>query len=142
MPATTPEFPDIAVIDSHTKLILSENRVKFSFSSNDSSLSAIFIRPRDSAELDAWSFIDEVPETFNKTYFVSIANGVETDPFNFDVTLKTDGNHDVPLLDLTLISMKFDREKSYTLDFKRILNRVPDWAFAQHCIGAVTSYVY
>jgi hypothetical protein len=142
LPSPTPKFPDIALIDSHTKQILPENRVKFSFASNGSSLSAIFIRPRNSAELVAWSFIDEVPEAFNNTYFISIANGVESEPLNFDVTLKTDGNHDVPLLDLTLVSMKFDREKQYTLDFKKILNRVPEYAFAQHCIGAVTSYVY
>jgi hypothetical protein len=141
LPSTTPKFPDIALVDSHKKLVLADDRVKFSFSSNGSSLNAIFIRPRN-AELVAWSFIDEIPETFNKTYFISIANGVETEPLNFDVTLKTEGNHDVPLLDLTLISMRFDRENDYTDEFKRILKRVPDWAFAQHCIGAVTSYVY
>lgn len=88
-----------------------------------------------------WTFTDEVPETFNNTYFLSIANGIETDALNFDITLKTKDDS-VPLLDITLVSMKFDRKNDYTIDFKKILNRVPDWAFAVDCIAAVTSYIY
>jgi hypothetical protein len=141
LPSSTPKFPDLAVIDSHSKILLSNDRVKFSFVSNASSLSALFIRPRSSAELISWSFTDEVPDTFNKTYFVSIANGIESEPLSFDLTLKLDGKNDVPLLDMTLVSMKFDRKKDYTVDFKKILNRVPDWAFAIDSIAAVTSYV-
>lgn len=38
--------------------------------------------------------------------------------------------------------MKFDRHIDYTTEFKQVLKRVPDWAYAQHSIGAVTSYVY
>lgn len=71
---------------------------------------------------------------------MSISNGIELEPLNFDITLKTDGKNDSPLLDITLVSMKFDRKKDYTVDFKKILNRVPDWAFATDCVGAVTSY--
>lgn len=140
--SSTPKFPDIALIDSHSKIILSDNRVKFSLSSNGTSLSSLFIRPRNDAEIDAWSFTEDVPDTFNKTYFVSIANGIENEPFKFDITLKIPENSSGPLIDITLVSMKFDRKQDYTVDFKKILNRVPDWAFAQDCIAAVTSYVF
>lgn len=116
--------------------------MKFSFASNGTSLSAILIRPRKTAELVSWSFTDEVPDTFNKTYFVSIANGIETEPYNFDITLKTQEDIEGPLLDITLISLKFDRKNEYTADFKKTLKRVPDWAFAVDCIAAVTGYTY
>lgn len=142
LPSSTPKFPDISLIDSHSKINLSDNRVKISFTSNGTSLSAIFIRPRQAADLVSWSFSDEVPDTFNKTYFVSIANGFETEPLKFDLTLKTEGRYDGPLLDITLISIKFDRKNDYTADYKKILERVPDWAFAMNCIAAVTGYVY
>lgn len=142
MPASTPKFPDIALIDSHTKKNLPENRVKFSFTSNGTSLSSIFIRPRNDAALISWSFTEQVPETFNNTYFISIANGIETNSLDFDITLETDGAHNGPLIAITLVSLKFDRKKDYTADFKKILKRVPDWAFAVDCIAAVTSYVY
>lgn len=128
-------------MDSHSKTLLSDNRVKFSIVSNGSSLSSIYFRLKAAAELVSWSFTDEVPETFNKTYFVSIANGIESEPFNFDLTLKTDGKNEDPLLDITFVSLKFDRKKDYTADFKKILNRVPDWAFAIDCIGSVTNYI-
>lgn len=140
--SSTPKFPDIALIDSHSKIILSDNRVKFSLSSNGTSLSSLFIRPRNDAEIDAWSFTEDIPDTFNKTYFVSIANGIESETFKFDITLKIPENSSGPLIDITLVSMKFDRKQDYTVDFKKILNRVPDWAFAQDCIAAVTSYVF
>lgn len=105
-------------------------------------MSALFIRPRQSAELVAWSFSDEIPDTFNKTYFISLANGIETEALNFDIILKTNQSRVGALLDITLISMRFDRQPDYTVEFKKILKRVPDWAFAQDCIAAVTSYVY
>lgn len=142
MPSSTPKFPNIAIVDSHSKETLSENRVKISFTSNATSLSAIFIRPRKTAELVSWSFTDEIPATFNKTYFISIANGVRTEALDFNVILKAEAEHAGPLLDLTLISMKFDAQNDYTADYKKILNRVPDWAFAVDCIAAVTSYVF
>lgn len=142
LPSSTPKFPDIALIDSHSMIILSNNRVKFSFTSNGTSLTSIYIRPREVADLISWSFTDEIPDTFNKTYFVSIANGLETEALDFDITLKTSGKHDVPLLDITLVSLKFDRKQDYTVDFKKFLNRVPDWAFAVDCVAAVTSYVF
>lgn len=130
------------MVDSHSKIILSENRVKYSFTSNGTSLASIYIRPRDAADLISWSFTDDIPKTFNKTYFISIANGIETEPLEFDVILKTSGKHDRPLLDVTLVSMRFDRKQDYTVDFKKVLNRVPDWAFAVDAIAAVTSYVF
>lgn len=129
-------------MDSHTRSNLTEDRVQFSFSSNSSSLSAIYIRPRKSAELVEWSFSDEIPDTFNKTYFISLANGIETKALNFNLILKKTGSGNEPLLDITLISMRFDRQQEYTAEFTNILKRVPDWAFAQHCIAAVTSYTY
>lgn len=139
---STPKFHDIALIDSHSKEILGENKTKFSFSVNGTSLSAIFIRPRQNANLIAWSFLEDIPETFNKTYFISIANGIDTEVFNFDLTLSADERSQTPVVDITLVSMRFDRQADYTKDFKKLLSRVPDWAFAQHCIGAVTSYTY
>lgn len=142
LPSSTPKFPDIAIVDSHLKETLSENRVKISFTSNATTLSAIFIRPRKTAELVSWSFTDEIPATFNKTYFISIANGVQTNVLDFNVILKTEVNHAGPLLDLTVIGMKFDGQKDYTADYKKILKRVPDWAFAVDCIASVTSYVF
>lgn len=90
----------------------------------------------------AWSLVESVPDTFNKTYFVSVANGIDVEPFAFDVTLEIYGNLDEPALDLTLVSMKYDRQADYTIEFKNFLKRVPDWAFAVDCIAAVTSYVY
>lgn len=142
LPSSTPKFRGIATIDSHSKEVLPVNQVKFSFTTNETSLSAIFIRPRETAELISWSFTDKLPQALNKTYFVSVANGIETEPLNFDVTLQTKGKLGEPLLDITLVSMKFDRQQDYTNDFKVILRRVPGWAFAIHCIAAVTSYVY
>ena len=118
-----------------------EKLVKFSIVVNDPSLTAIFLRPRGSAELISWSFTTEVPQTFNKTYIVSVANGVESEPLKFDVTFETDGKTDGPLLDITIVSLKFDRKKDYTVDFNKILNRLPDWAFGVNAIGSVTSYV-
>jgi hypothetical protein len=115
--------------------------VKFSLVVKDPSLSSIFVRVRGSAELFSWTLADEVPSAFNKTYFVSVASGIETEPLNFDVILKTDGKTSVPLMDLTLVSLKFDRKQDYTVDFQKILKRVPDWAFAVAAIGSVTSYV-
>lgn len=115
--------------------------MKFSIVCKDPSLSAIYLRPRGSAKLISWSFTEEIPQTFNKTYFVSVANGIESEPLNFDLTLKTDGNNNAPLIDITVVSTKFDRKKEYTADFKKILNRVPEWAFAVDAIGSVTSYV-
>lgn len=110
--------------------------------SSGSSLSALFLRTRSTAELVSWSFTDNVPETFNNTFFVSIANGIESEFFKFDVVLKIEGSDSVPLLDLTLVSMKFDRQNDYTNDFKKVLKRVPNWAFATDCIAAVTSYTF
>lgn len=142
MPTSTPKFPDVALVDLVIREDLPENQTKFSFTVNGTSLTSIFIRPKENAELVAWSFLDSIPEVFNKTYFISIANGVDTEPFKFDLTLKSRDNSKAPILDLTLVSMKFDRQRDYTTEFKNVLKRVPDWAFAQDCIGAVTSYVY
>lgn len=121
---------------------MSENQIKFSFTVNETSLSAIFFRVRSHADLITWSFDDFIPDALNKTYFVSVANGIDTKPFNFDLTIETKEKSEAPVIDVTLVSMKFDRQKDYTSEFKQLLNRVPDWAFAQDCIGAVTSYAY
>ena len=90
----------------------------------------------------AWSLLKEIPESFNNTYFVSFATGIETEPFEFNITLQVNGDVNIPHLDLSLVSMRFDQKQHYTKDFKKILNRVPDWSFAVDCVAAVTSYVY
>lgn len=143
LPASTPKFPDAAIINSHSKIILSDNKVKYTFSCNETSLSAIFIRLRGTAKLLAWSFSEEIPHAFNNTYFVSVGNGIVTEPLSFDVTLKIDGDTlDKPFLDITMISIRFDRKNDYTNHFKNILNRFPDWTFAVDCISAVTGYTF
>lgn len=142
LPSATPKFRDIAIIDSQSKTKISENHIKYSFVSNSSSLSSIFIHPRGDAKLIAWSLVADVPEHFNNTYFVSVANGIDVEPFAFDVTLEIFGNLDEPALDITLVSMRYDGKADYTADFKNLLKRVPDWAYAVDCIAAVTSYVF
>lgn len=120
---------------------MSENRVKFTFTSNGTSLRSIYIRPRAEVKLVRWSFTEQIPDAYNKTYFVSIANGIETKPFAFDVTLKTE-KQSGPLMDITLISMKFDRKNDYTVDFRKVLQRVPDWSFAMDSVAGVTGYIF
>lgn len=41
------------------------------------------------------------------------------------------------LLDMTLVSIDYDKESDYTNDFKKILNRVPEWAYAVHSVASV-----
>lgn len=120
---------------------MEKNRVQISIGINSTALSALFIRPKGDSRLIAWSFSDEIPETFNQTYFVSVAIGVDEEPFKIDLTFDTRASRDEPILDLTLISMIFDEQKSYTKEFNNLLKRFPDWSFAVSCIAAVTSYV-
>lgn len=128
-------------IVEHTKLNSSDGNVKYSITANGgTSLRVIYIRPRGTAKVVSWSFTDQLPDIYqNGTYYVSIANGVDEDNFKFQITLRAE-KHDEPLLDITLVSVKYDRRSEYTQDYKILLNRVPDWAIAVDCLAAVTSY--
>jgi hypothetical protein len=140
LPGPTPKISNVATLDSYEKSVLNENQVKISISVNASSLSAMFIRPRGDYEMTSWTFTDKIPEAFNKTYFVSIANGINPEPLKFDLIFNAKNTQN-PIVDVTLVSMIFDDQKSYTKEFKNILNRFPDWSYAVDCVSAVTSYV-
>lgn len=46
------------------------------------------------------------------------------------------------LLDMTLVSINYDKQSEYTDDFKKILNRVPEWAYAVHSVASVIAYEF
>jgi len=145
LPSSAPKISNIALIDSTTKIILGDNKIKYTFESNDTSRSqkvSVVLRPRENVELTAWSFTEEIPPTFNNTYFVAISNGIEKGPLHFEVTLKTDGPTSEPLLDLIIVSIQYDKKNDYTDAFRKILRRVPDWAFAIDCVASVTGYTF
>lgn len=101
----------------------------------------MYIRPRGTSKVVSWSFTDQLPEVYqNETYFISVANGVHKEDFTFEITLRSFEKHDEPLLDITLVSVKYDRKFDYTQDYKILLNRVPDWAAAIDCLAAITGY--
>lgn len=127
-----------------TRTVLSNGNIKYSLTtSGGNSLRSIFIRPAVGVDLVSWSFVDVLPqERQNRTYFVSIANGVDTEKFSFDLVVNSFGRKDLPMLEVSLVSVKYDLELDYTEDFKKVLNRFPDWANVVDCVASVTSYIF
>lgn len=144
LPASSPKVLDNAIIDSHNKIVLDNNSVKFEFSINSTALSGLYIHPREHAELFSWSFSDEFEDLMNKTYFVSVANGLESEikPYKFDITLKVPTNIKNPLIDITLVTTHYNREEDYTTEFKNLLIRFPKWTFPVSVLAAVNSYIF
>lgn len=142
LPSTNPKISEMSEIVSHTKLNTSDGNVIYSITTNGgTSLRVMYIRPRGTAKVVSWSFTDQLPDVYqNGTYFISVANGVDKDNYNFQITLRSVEKQDEPLLDITLVSVKYDSKSDYTQVYKILLNRVPDWAAAVDGLAAVTGY--
>lgn len=91
----------------------------------------------------SWSFTDQLPQVNRDgTFFISVANGVDKNELSFDLTLKTYERHDGPSVEVTLVSVAYDRKADYTKEFVQLLSSVPDWASAVDCVAGVTSFVF
>lgn len=142
LPGSSPKISNVATLDFQEIKDIGENRVNVTVGVDASSLSAIFLRARGENRITSWTFSKSVPETFNQTFFISVANGIDKDQFRFDLTVEfPKGSKNGPMIDLTFVSIIYDDEKSYTADFKNLLKRFPDWTFPIHAIASVTSYV-
>ncbi|CAO1401575.1 unnamed protein product [Diamesa serratosioi] len=144
MSGSSPKVPSPAVVESHSIEIKTPILVQYSFTiSANSSLSSVFFRTKNGAILHAWNFSEDVPAAINNTYFISITNGINVESLVFNLTLKTATENFVgSLLDITLVSIDYDKQSEYTDDFKKILNRVPEWAYAVHSVAAVIAYEF
>lgn len=132
-----------AKVDSFTKFKVGDDLVKFTFTVNSTSLSSVYIRTRDDSDLYSWSFSEDFKEIANKTYFCSIANGLQEDikPLKFDVTLKIKSNENKGLLDLTLVTLEND-EQNFSKDFQKLINRFPSWTFPVPLVAKVNAYTF
>jgi hypothetical protein len=144
VPASKPKIINNAVIDSHSKIAVGDNLVKYVFNINSTALTAVYIRVRENAEFSSWSFSDKFRDISNKTYFISIANGLESEvkPMKFDITLKTKPKSEGPLIDVVTVTVKSERNQSFDEEFKQLINRFPPWAFAVPVTAGVNSYTY
>ena len=165
MSGSSPKVSAPAVVESHLVEQQTPNLVKYSFNiSANSSLTSVFFKTKNNAVLEAWNFSDTVPAAINNTYFLSITNGINVESLVFNLTLKvritdylkkktrllinlfllqTDTENYVgSLLDMTLVSINYDKQSEYTVDFKKILNRVPEWAYAIHSVASVIAYEF
>lgn len=144
LPASKPRVINYAKIDSHSKFKVGDDLVKFVFSINSTSLSAIYIRTKENSELTEWSFAKEFRDLSNKTFFISIANGLESEvkPLKFDVTLKVTSSISEPLLDIVLVTIRPDREGTFNDEFKKLLKRFPNWSFPVSVVAGVNVYTF
>lgn len=165
MSGSSPKVSAPAVVESHLVEQQTPILVKYSFTiSANSSLTSVFFKTKNNAVLEAWNFSDTVPAAINNTYFLSITNGINVESLVFNLTLKvriTDylkkktkllinlfllqtgtENYVGSLLDMTLVSINYDKQSEYTVDFKKILNRVPEWAYAIHSVASVIAYEF
>jgi hypothetical protein len=117
--------------------------MKFVFTVNSTSLSSIYIRPRGDNDLHSWSFSDEFHEITNKTFFCSIANGLQEEikPFKFEVTLKVKSNDGKGLIDVTLVTLE-NNEQNFSKDFNNLIKRFPPWTFPVPLVAKVNAYTY
>lgn len=132
-----------AVIDSFSKFKVGDDLVKFVFTVNSTALSSVYIHPREDCEMHSWSFSENFFEISNKTYFCSIANGLQEDikPMKFDVTLKIKSNQNKALIDVTLVTLE-NNEEDFSDDFRKMLNRFPSWTFPVPLVAKVNAYTY
>ncbi|KAG5684776.1 hypothetical protein PVAND_013989 [Polypedilum vanderplanki] len=144
VPASKPKVLNNAKIDSHSKFKVGNDLVKYVFQSNSTSLTALYIRVRDNAELKEWSFSNEFRDLSNQTYFVSFANGLESEikPMKFDVTLKVKTKINEPLIDVITVTVRSDREEDFDEEFKQLIKRFPNWTFPVAVIAGVNSYTF
>jgi hypothetical protein len=144
VPASKPIVKDNAKVDSHSKFSVGDDLVKYVFAVNSTALTAIYIRVRESAELTAWSFSDEFRDLSNQTYFISVANGLESEvkPMKFDVTLKLKAKTSGPLIDVVTVTIRSDRDEDFDDEFKQLNKRFPSWAFPVSVLAGVNSYTF
>lgn len=139
-----PKVKDHAVIDSHSKFIIGENLVKFVFTVNSTALSAIYVHPREDSEMVSWSFSETFEDISNKTYFCSVANGLQDkiEPLKFDVTLKINTNEkEKALLDITLVTIQID-EADFSKNFISLVKRFPSWSFPVPIVASTNAYKF
>lgn len=132
-----------AVIDSFAKFKVADDLLKFVFTVNSTALTSLYVRPRGDNEMQSWSISEEFREITNKTYFCSIANGLQDEikPFKFDVTIKIKPSQSKEIVDITLVTMD-NNEQYFSKDFKQLVNRFPPWTFPVPLIAKVNAYTY
>lgn len=141
-----PKVRDQAVIDSHAKFNIGDNLVKFVFFVNSSSLSAVYVKPRGENEMHSWSFSDTFEDISNKTYFCSVANGLQEkiEPLKFDITLKVNSKlnfEEEALLDVTLVTIQ-SNEAEFSPKFSTLIKRFPSWTFPVPLTASVNAYSF
>lgn len=131
------------MIDSYSKFNIGDNLVKFVFIVNSTSLSAIYLHPKGDNEMHGWSFSDSFEDIANKTYFCSIANGLQEkiEPLKFDVTLKVNSNKEKAMIDVTLVTIQ-NNEAEFTSKFNALIKRFPPWTFPVPLIASVNAYSF
>lgn len=132
-----------AKIDSFSKFKIGDDLMKFVFTVNSTSLSSIYIHPRGDNNLHSWSFSDEFHDITNKTFFCSIANGLQSDikPLKFEVILKINSNDNKGLIDVTLVTLE-NSEDNFSTDFRNLIKRFPSWTFPVPLVAKVNAYIY
>jgi hypothetical protein len=119
--------------------------VKFVFTVNSTSLTAIHIRPRGDNEMVNWSFSEgNFSSVANRTYLCSIANGLKEkiEPLKFDVTLKMKSTSiNEPLIDVMLVTVQND-EKDFSSDFQKLIKRFPAWTFPVPLLASVNGFTF
>jgi hypothetical protein len=143
MPVSKPKVLNSAKLDNYEKIDLGNDLVKFIFTINSTSLSSVYIHPKNNAEMISWNLSDEFEDVGNKTYLISMSNGLESEvkPFQFEVILKT-SNVNQPLIDITIVTTRSDRSQDYTNEFKKLIKRFPDWTFVVSLVASVNAYTY
>lgn len=132
-----------AKIDSFSKFKIDEDLMKFVFTVNSTSLGSIYIHPRGENDLHSWSFSDEFHHITNKTFFCSVANGLQDviKPLKFEIVLKVKSNDNKGLIDVTLVTLE-SGEENFSTDFRNLIKRFPSWTFPVPLVAKVNAYVF
>jgi len=110
-------------------------------------LTSFLLRPKPTVQLNRWNILPTIPEPneFNgeNGYFVMITHGVDGEPMNVTLDLKTEiGNYDGPLIDIIIVSTHWEYHKEHTPAFSILLKRIPKWAFAVPSVAALEAFTF
>lgn len=132
------------MINSHSQFSIGDNLVKFVFTVNSTSLSAVYVHPTGDNEMHSWSFSDTFEDVANKTYFCSIAKGLQEkiEPLKFDVILKVGSNFKQKAnLDVTLVTIQ-SNEADFSSNFNKLIKRFPPWTFPVPLTASVNAFSF
>ena len=132
------------MIDSHSQFNIGDNLVKFVFTVNSTSLSAVYVHPVGDNEMHSWSFSNTFEDVANKTYFCSIAKGLQEkiEPLKFDVILKVGSNYkEKANLEVTLVTIQ-SNEADFSTNFHKLIKRFPPWTFPVPLTASVNAFSF